>query len=100
MVHELKIEPNFYEQIKNGDKPFEVRKDDRHYSVGDILALNELDETHTGYTGRSMLVTVTSVLRDERFLQKGYVAMGIKRAGVMDNCFQGFKFEICGGKGK
>nr|DAY73518.1 MAG TPA: activating signal cointegrator [Caudoviricetes sp.] len=100
MIHALKIEPNFYEEIRNGDKQFEVREDDRHYSVGDVLALNELDDTRTEYTGRALLTKVTCVLRDERFLQKNYVVMGIKLLGVTEEHSQGVKFEIYGGNGK
>lgn len=100
MIHALKIEPNFYEEIRNGDKQFEVREDDRHYSVGDVLALNELDDTRTEYTGRALLAKVTCVLRDERFLQKNYVVMGIKLLGVTEEYSQGTKFEIYGGNGK
>ena len=43
MVHALKIYPEYYEAVKSGKKPFEVRKNDRDFKVGDILALNEFD---------------------------------------------------------
>lgn len=100
MVHAIKCEKFFYGQIKNGYKRFEVRKDDRHYAVGDVLALNELDPSKTEYTGHSLLVRVTSVLRDERFLQKGYVIMGIERLGIIsDFSLNAPEMEIYGGNG-
>ena len=39
--HTLKIEPQYLEAIKDGSKTFEIRKNDRDYKVGDILALHE-----------------------------------------------------------
>ena len=31
MLHELKILKKYYDEVKNGDKQFEVRKKDRDY---------------------------------------------------------------------
>ena len=31
MIHELKIKPQYYEDIKIGLKPFEIRKNDRDF---------------------------------------------------------------------
>ena len=39
MLHELKISPEYYDAVVNGIKPFEIRKNDRNYSVGDALRL-------------------------------------------------------------
>lgn len=43
MIHELKIKPQYYEDIKIGIKTFEIRKNDREFKLGDILILNEYD---------------------------------------------------------
>lgn len=81
MIHELKIEPRFFEAIESGKKNFEVRKSDRHYFVGDYLALNECDKgTHTG---RAILAEVTYLLDDEEYCKKGYVVMGIRRCKIL-----------------
>ena len=37
MRHELKINPQYYEDVKIGLKPFEIRKNDREFKLGDIL---------------------------------------------------------------
>ena len=44
MLHELKISPEYYDAVVNGIKPFEIRKNDRNYSVGDALRLREFDK--------------------------------------------------------
>ncbi len=41
MVHAVKAYPEYYNGLVTGDKTFEVRKKDRPYEVGDILAVNE-----------------------------------------------------------
>ena len=56
MIHELKIFPEYFEAVISGKKSFEIRKADRPFAVGDILALNEFDPTIPGYTDNSCLV--------------------------------------------
>jgi hypothetical protein len=42
-AHILKVDPEFWIFLKNGEKPFEVRKDDRSYQVGDYLVLRQTE---------------------------------------------------------
>ena len=76
MIHELKILPGFFEDVLAGRKNFEVRKNDRDFREGDLLALNEYGEG--GYTGRCCLVMIDYILNDENYCLKGYVILGIK----------------------
>lgn len=85
MIHELKTESQFFESVINGSKTFEVRKNDRDFRVGDYLALNELNDTRDGYTGRSVLLEITYILNDERFCKSEYVIIGFK----IENIFRG-----------
>lgn len=39
MTHDLKIWPEFYEAVCNGDKTFELRKNDRGFQKGDTVIL-------------------------------------------------------------
>ncbi len=73
-IHELKILPEYYCAVKDGIKTFEIRKNDRFYEEGDILVLQEWNGD---YTGRILFKTVTYVLNDNRYLQDGYVALGL-----------------------
>lgn len=40
--HYLKTETEYYEAVKNGNKSFELRKNDRGFQVGDIVSLVEV----------------------------------------------------------
>lgn len=60
MIHSLKIKSEYFEKIISGEKNFEVRKNDRDFRVGDLLALNEYKDLE--HTGRSCLVVVDYIL--------------------------------------
>lgn len=83
MIHELKCWPEPYDAIVDGRKPFEFRRDDRGYAVGDVLILRKWDPGagpggyyfSPGYP--STRVVVTYVLRGQFGLPPGYVVMGI-----------------------
>ena len=61
-THELKSWPDYFEPLLDGSKPFEVRINDRHFKVGDILKLREYDDRKGSYTGRELRKKVTYVL--------------------------------------
>ena len=70
MEHKLKIMSKYYEAILLGKKTFEVRIDDRPYSEGDTLLLQEtVTPDGCGYTGREMTVEVTYILRDSEYVK-------------------------------
>ena len=80
MIHELKILPYFFMDVIKGEKTFEVRKNDRPFQKGDLLALNEFDGQH--YTGNSCLVYVDYIMNDPDFCKKDMVIMAIKPCSV------------------
>lgn len=76
-IHELKITPEYFKDVKSGHKRFELRKDDREYQVGDLLILKEFDKDH--YTGhKTRHKTIQYILRDvpEYGLNEGYCILG------------------------
>lgn len=83
MIHQLKIEGKYFTQIVTGVKTFEVRKNDRNFHVGDYLGLNEITDHACNSngdrmeTGNFVLVRVTNILSDKRFVKDGYVIMSI-----------------------
>lgn len=77
MIHELKIYPNYFNDILSRKKTFEVRKNDRLFSENDYLALNEYSHD-TGYTGRSIVLKITYVFNNKEYVKEGYVILGFK----------------------
>ena len=83
-VHELKCNQDFFEDVKSGKKPYEVRFDDREYQEGDFLHLREVFNKgycEGSYTLDECMVLVTHVLPHEEFpagVPEGWVVMGIR----------------------
>ena len=64
IIHELKLKVKHYNDIINGIKKFEIRKNDRNYQVGDTIRLFEIDESGA-FTGSKVLsVKIIYILRD------------------------------------
>lgn len=80
MIHELKIIPEYFEKIITGEKTFEVRKDDRCFMTGDLLALNEYDGNN--YTGKCCIVYIDYILSESDYCKEGYIIMSIKPCAV------------------
>lgn len=81
MVHAVKCLPQYFGKTAEGNKYFEVRRKDRPYKVGDMLALNEWTE-EDGYTGNSALFVIVYILDDEKFVKDGYVIMSLQPCEV------------------
>lgn len=76
-THELKILPKYFKDVVDGDKNFELRKNDRNFKIGDSLMLKEFD--NGAYTGDSVQVVVTYILVGGEYgLDKDYVILGIE----------------------
>jgi hypothetical protein len=88
MEHNLKCWPEYFRAVKTGAKPFEIRKWDRPYAVGDCLVLQEYDPKTSSYTGDSIVRQITYLLDltylpgDDRPHHSGYVALGITPPAV------------------
>ena len=80
MIHELKILPQFFADVISGEKSFEIRKNDRPFHKGDLLALNEFDGQC--YTGNSCLVYIDYIVNDTEYCKKDMVIMAIKPCEV------------------
>lgn len=110
MTHTLKIHPEFFLAIWDGSKTYELRgEEDRSFAVGDRIILREWDPARItqadaydqmradpdardtpafaaleaqGYTGRSVPVDITHILRDARWLQPHVAALSIRRVSI------------------
>lgn len=66
-THDVKCHPGPFQDVWDGKKPYEIRKDDRDYCVGDALILSEWDpsphpvlsDREAGYTGRVISTVIT-----------------------------------------
>lgn len=77
-VHHLKIGIEYFNDVKNGNKPFEVRRNDRDYEVGDTLILNDFNPSTETYSGDWIPKLITYKLDDPRFVKEGYVILGLQ----------------------
>lgn len=75
-VHELKIRPEFFDKVITGSMNFDLRRDDGGFETGDRLLLRE--HNGRGYTGCSVRVLITYILRDFEGLKEGYSILGFK----------------------
>ena len=84
--HELKTDPDVFEDVYQGRKPWEIRFNDRDYRVGDRLWLRETrysgEEMRAGkpleYTGRELRVRVIHMLEGPRYgLAEGWAILSI-----------------------
>jgi len=76
--HNLKTWPPYFQNILDGRKTFEIRKNDRDFQVGDSLELHEFEPGQGGgITGRSVLVDV--IYMTDWNQRDGYVVMAIRQ---------------------
>lgn len=79
-AHKLKTWPRYFQDVKGEQKPFEVRKADRDFRVGDYLCLVEFDPSDDKLTGQYLYRRVTYVLTPAdppRGLVDGFVVLGM-----------------------
>ena len=88
-THDLKTDPEVFQAVLDGSKTYEIRKNDRGFSVGDTLVLRET--LHTGrdmamgsplvYTGRKVVSRVTHMLTGPVYgLAAGWSILSLGRA--------------------
>lgn len=78
--HCIKCLPEYFEDISNGSKNFELRKDDRNYKVGENVLLMEWNPIDQAYTGKELRVLITYKLTGGKFgLKHGYCIFSFKK---------------------
>lgn len=83
MLHALKTLPCYFEDILEGSKTFEVRKNDRPFATGDEIVLQEWNPEQSGYTGNEWYGIISYVMDETEYCKKGYVILGIKQKEVL-----------------
>lgn len=77
-THYIKCEKEFYQDVEEGYKPFEVRKNDRDYQAGDDIILKEYDKDLGILTGRELKVNIIYYLDNYPGIEPGYCILGIE----------------------
>lgn len=75
-VHEVKAYPDNFHLMSIGQKPFDVRRDDRLYERGDIIVFKEYDP-HTGTYSGAMIKRLVTCKQIWEGLSPGYCALGL-----------------------
>lgn len=75
-IHNLKIRAEYALPKLNGDKMFEIRKNDRNYEVGDIVLYNVIDDVELNRQFVSKFYKITYITNYAQ--QDGYVVFGEK----------------------
>lgn len=96
-THELKCYPEPFQATVDGLKPYEWRRDDRGYAVGDRLRLREWDPSpgfvgptsgpvgkDGDYTGREVTVDVVYISRGQFEIPTGFCVMAIRRLAPLE----------------
>lgn len=85
-THELKTDPEVFDDVASGKKKFEIRLNDRRFMVGDYLRLRKTKFTGAKmragnpliYTGDEIRVYVSYILRGPIYgLEEGWCIMSI-----------------------
>lgn len=87
--HVLKTLPPYFDATARGDKPFDVRRDDRGFQKGDTLRLREFlprppgltsyERERNSFTGREIICDVLWILTGGQFgIEPGFVVMGLR----------------------
>jgi hypothetical protein len=77
--HALKCWPIPFQAMLDGIKPYEIRRNDRPFRVGDSLLLREWTPQTGEYTGRSLTREVTYISGPSEWgLPDDLVVMGIR----------------------
>lgn len=77
MVHNLKINSEYFLPVKEDLKSFEIRKNDRDFHVGDLVILNEFSPEKNIYSGEKITVKIKYITNYNQ--KKDFVVFGFTR---------------------
>ena len=81
-IHKLKIKNDYAIDVFSGDKPFELRKNDRNFKVGDYVRFVVIDgDWDFKENMKKQLYKITYVLKnvEEYGLDKDYCIFGMRK---------------------
>ncbi len=66
--HRIKSEKRFFDEIRDGVKPFEYRKNDRDYKLDDIVEIRLWDKIKKQYLGESIFLRINYIIFKTDFM--------------------------------
>ena len=93
-IHKLKCWIPYFGMVQRGEKEFELRVDDRDFQIGDTLLLEEYNQYNDEYTGNTCLRVIKYYLRNDKWLQPGVCALGLKSFISKDSIAKNFRKEF------
>lgn len=74
VIHQIKLEAEFFDDALSGRKSFELRKNDRNYEEGDVLEMEEVKDG--AKTGRKCSKRIVYMMENFEGLENGYCILG------------------------
>jgi len=81
-IHALKTWSCYFDDVAAGRKRYEIRYDDRDFSIGDVVVLVETPTGSETITRRIAVVRITSILRGFDGLTPGFIAFSFDPVSV------------------
>lgn len=80
-AHAVKCDPEYFRELRTGNKRFEARFNDRDYQEGDLLIVSEFDRSLDKYSGDRLVFDIGFVLYGPAFgIQDGHCVMSVTPA--------------------
>ncbi|WP_207578119.1 DUF3850 domain-containing protein [Listeria seeligeri] len=77
MIHNLKINSEYFLPVKDDLKKFEIRENDRCFRVGDIVILNEFSPEKNIYSGEKITVKIKYITNYNQ--KKDFIVFGFAK---------------------
>ena len=75
-VHQIKLKSQYFKDVADGKKTFELRKNDRGYRIGDVLDMREIEDGEE--TGQHVRAEITYMLENYEGIEEGYCILAIR----------------------
>jgi hypothetical protein len=99
--HILKTWLEEFKDIKSGRKPFDFRKNDRDFQLGDTVISAEYNQHSKKFTGEKHEARITYLIKGGKFgIPEGYCIMALKEINkkkVLVLVMKVLRLMICGG---
>jgi hypothetical protein len=76
VTHLLKTWPPYFQEIIDGNKTFDIRKNDRNFKTGDLIVFEEF-ALGALYTGRKITKRIGYILEGQWGLPKGICCLSL-----------------------